>query len=108
MHFPGDETGLQWEDYLFELQNAVEWRMAMSRGQDERSEMHAMSVLLNTCSGMTNRVLIAMEQDGYCKETSKNARTEQLVSKLSTTCCYNMLAATTSGSAKGARETRAQ
>ena len=27
-----------------------------------------------------------MEQDGYCKETSKNARTEQLVSKLSTAC----------------------
>ena len=24
MHFSGDETGLQWEDYLFELQNAVE------------------------------------------------------------------------------------
>ena len=30
----------------------------MARGQDERSQMHAMSVLLNTCSGMTNRVLI--------------------------------------------------
>ena len=30
----------------------------MSRGQDERSQVHAMSVLLNTCSGMTNRVLI--------------------------------------------------
>ena len=26
----GDETGLQWEDYLFEMQNAVEWRMVMS------------------------------------------------------------------------------
>ena len=24
VHFSGDETGLQWEDYLFELQNAVE------------------------------------------------------------------------------------
>ena len=30
----------------------------MSRGQDERSQMHAMSLLLNTCSGMTNRVLV--------------------------------------------------
>ena len=58
VHFSGDETGLQWEDYLFELQNAVEWRMVMSRGQDQRSHMHAMSLLLNTCSGMTNRVLI--------------------------------------------------
>ena len=35
VHFSVDETGLQWEDYLFELQNAVEWRMVMSRGQDE-------------------------------------------------------------------------
>ena len=52
--FSGDETGLQ-EDYLFELQNAVEWRMVMSRGQDERSQMHAMSLLLNTCSGATNK-----------------------------------------------------
>ena len=24
--------GLQWEYYLFELQNAAEWRMVMSRG----------------------------------------------------------------------------
>ena len=31
-----------------------------------------------------------MEQDGYCKETSNNARTEQLVLKL-----FSMLAATT-------------
>ena len=48
VHFSGDETGLQWEDYFFELQNAVEWRMVMSRGQDGRSQMHAMSLLLNT------------------------------------------------------------
>ena len=41
VHFSGDETGLQWEDYLFELQNAVELRMVMSRGQDERSQIHA-------------------------------------------------------------------
>ena len=39
-------TGLQWEDYLFELQNAVEWRMVMWRGQDERSQMHAMSLAI--------------------------------------------------------------
>ena len=58
VHFSGDETGLQWEDYLFEMQNAVEWRMVMSRGPDERSQMHALSVLLGTCEGMTNRVLI--------------------------------------------------
>ena len=53
--FSGDETGLQWEDYLFEMQNGVEWRLVLSRGQDERSQMHAMSLLLNTRSGMTNK-----------------------------------------------------
>ena len=39
---------------------------------------------------------MTMEQDGYCKETSKNARTEQLVSK----ALKSMLAVTTSGRAK--------
>ena len=33
VHFSGDETGLQWEDYLFELQNAVE----VAYGDAERS-----------------------------------------------------------------------
>ena len=58
VHFSGDEAALQWEDYRSEMQNAVEWRMVLSRGQDERSQMHAMSLLLNTCSDMTNRVLV--------------------------------------------------
>ena len=31
-------------NYLFDLQNAVEWRMVMSRGQDERFQMHTMSL----------------------------------------------------------------
>ena len=87
VHFSGDETGLQWEDYLFEMQNAVEWRMVMSRGQDERSQMHAMSLLLNTCSGMTNRVLIddgarwilqgdeqEREPDNWCSQTLTHRR----------------------------------
>ena len=43
-HLSGDETGLQWEDHLFDLQNAVGWRMVMSRSQDERSQMHAMGL----------------------------------------------------------------
>ena len=58
VHLSGDETGLQCEDYLFVLQKVVEWRMLMSSGQDERSQMHAMNLLLNTCSGMTNRMLV--------------------------------------------------
>ena len=92
VHFTGDETGLQWEDYLFELQNAV----VMSRGQDERSQMHAMSLLLNTCSGMTSRVLIddgvrwILQGDEQERE-NRTAGVEAL---------YSMLAATTSGRAK--------
>ena len=96
VHFSGDETGLQWEDCLFEFQTAVEWRMVMSRGQDERSQMHAMSLLLNTCSGMTNRVVI---DDGAGRilqgdEQERENRTAGVKA------LYSMLAATTSGRAK--------
>ena len=96
VHFSGDETGLQWEDYLFELQNAVGWRRVMSRGQDERSQMHAMSLLLNTCSGMTNKVLI---DDGgrwilQGDEQERENRTSGVKA------LYSMLAATPSGRAK--------
>ena len=88
VHFTGDEAGLQWEDYLFELQNAVEWRM--SRGPDERSQMHAMSILLNTCNGMTNRVLIDdgarwIQQGDEQERESRSAGVKAL---------YSMLAAT--------------
>ena len=94
--FSGDETGLQWEDSLFELQSAVEWRMVMSRGQDERSQMHTMSLLLDTCEGMTNRVLI---DDGanwilHGQEQERENRTARVKA------LYSMLASTTSGRAK--------
>ena len=95
VHFSGDETGLQWEDFLFELQSAVERRMVRSRGQDERSQMHAMSLLLNTCSGMTNRVLI---DDGarWILQGDEQQRENRTAVK----ALYSMLAATTSGRAK--------
>ena len=99
VHFSGDETGLQWEDYLFELQNAVEWRMVMSRGQDERSQMHAMSLLLNTCRSMTNRtnrVLI----DGGARWTLQGDEQERENRTAGVKALYSMLAATTSGRAK--------
>ena len=84
VHFSGDETGPQWEDYLFEMQNAVEWRMVMSRGQDERPQMHAMSLLLNT------------EQSGYCRRVSKNNENRTAGVK----ALYRLLASTTSGRSK--------
>ena len=58
VHFSGVDMEMPWEDYLFELQNAVEWRMVMSRSADERPQMHAVSMLLNTCEDMTDRALI--------------------------------------------------
>ena len=96
VHFSGDETGLQWEDYLLELHNAVEWRMVMSRGQDERSQMHAMSLLLNTCSGMTNRVLF----DDGARWILQGDEQERENRTAGVKALYSMLAATTSGLAK--------
>ena len=84
------------ERLSLQLQNAVEWRMVMSRGQAERSQMHAMSVLLNTCSGMTNRVHI---DDGarWILQRDEQER-ENRAAGVNALCC--MLAATTSGRAK--------
>ena len=91
VHFSGDETGLQWEDYLFELQHAVEWRMVMSRGQ-----MHAMSLLLNTCSGMTNKVSI----DDGARWILQGDEQERDNRAAGVEALHSMLAATTSGRAK--------
>ena len=96
VHFSGDETRLQWEDYLFELQNGVEWRMVMSRGQDEPSQMHAMSLLLNTCRGMTNRVII----DDGARWTLQGDEQERENRTAGVKALYSMLVATTSGRAK--------
>ena len=88
--------GLQWEDYLFELQNAVEWRMVMSRGQDERSHMHAVSLFVNTCEGMTNRVLI----DDGARWIQRGDEQERENRTAGVKALYIMLASTTSGRAE--------
>ena len=95
VHFSADETGLQWKNYLFDMQNAVEWRMVMSRGQDERSHMHAMSLLLSTCEGITNRVLI----DG-AKWILQGSEQEQRDRTAGVIALHSMLASTTSSRAK--------
>ena len=70
--------------------------MVMSRGQDERSQMHAIILLLNTCSGKTNRVHIdegarwILQRD----EQERDSRTAGVKA------LYSMLTATTSGRAK--------
>ena len=61
IYFTDEESGMLWEDTLFELQNAVEWRMFMSRGPNERAQVHSMSYLLSTCDGTTYSELIAMQ-----------------------------------------------
>ena len=103
VHFSGDETGLQWEDYLFELQNAVEWRMVMSRGHDERSQMHALSLLLNTCSGMTIRVLIDDGTRWILQGDEQERENRATGVKASTACGGDYF-----WPCKGAFETRAQ
>ena len=77
---------MHWEDYLFEVQNAVEWRAVMSRGPDERTQMHSMSYPLST---MSNRELI---DDGAawvlrsCRAPSNSSEIEQLVRNISSAC----------------------
>ena len=100
--FSGDGTALQWEDFLFEMHNAVECRMVMSRGQDERSQMHAMSLLLSTCEGMTNRALI----DDGAKWILQGDEQERENWTAGVKALYSMLASTI-WSCEGARETRA-
>ena len=68
----------------------------MSRGQDERSQMHAMSVLLNTCSGMTNRVLI----DDGARWILQGDEEERENRAAGVKAIYSLLAATASGRAK--------
>ena len=96
VHCSGDETGLQWKNYLFEMQNAMEWRMVMSRGQDERSQMHAVSLLLSTCEGMTNRALM----DDGAKWILQGDEQERENRTAGVKALYSMLASTTSGRAK--------
>ena len=64
--------------------------MVMSRGPDERSQMHAMSVLLSACEGMSDRALID-EGARWILQGSEQEQREAL---------YSMLASTTSGRAK--------
>ena len=70
--------------------------MVMSRGQDERSQLQTVSVLLNTCSGMTNRVLIV---DG-ARWILQGDEQERENRTAGVKALHSMLAATTSGRAK--------
>ena len=70
--------------------------MVMSRGADERAQMHAMSMLLNTCEGMTDRELIDTGGNWIQQWSEQEQRDRTAVVK----ALYSMLAATTSGRAK--------
>ena len=75
--FTGEDSGMQWKDHLFELQNTVEWGMFKSRGPDERAQSHSMSYLLSTCDGLSNGELIddgaALIQQGNEQEQRDRA-----------------------------------
>ena len=70
--------------------------MVTSRGQDERSQMHAMSLSLNTCEGMTNRVLID-DGAGWIQHGEEQERENW---SAGVKVLYSMLASTTSGRAE--------
>ena len=96
MHFAGEESGMQWGDYLFELQNAVGWRMVLSPGPDERAQMHSVSYLLSTCDGISNRELI----DDGAAWTQQGNEQEQRDRTAGVKALFSLLATTTSGRAK--------
>ena len=70
--------------------------MVMSRGRDERSQMHATSLLLNTCDGMTNRVLT----DDGARWILQGDEQERENRTAGVKALYSMLASTTSGRVK--------
>ena len=70
--------------------------MVMSRGQDERSQMHAMSLLLDTYEGMTNRVLI----DDGARWTQHGEEQEHENWTAGVEALDSLLASTTSGRVK--------
>ena len=94
-HFTGEEFGMQWQDYLFELQNAAKWRMVMSRGPGERAQMHSMSYLLSTCEDMSNQELI----DDGAAWIQQGKEQEQRDRAAGVKALFNMLAKTTSSRA---------
>ena len=70
--------------------------MVMSRSQDERSQMHAVSLPLSTCEGMTNRVFI----DDGARWILHGEGQERKNRTAGVRGLYSMLASTTSGRAK--------
>ena len=70
--------------------------MVMWRGEDERSQMHAVSLLLSRCEGMTNRVLI----DDGAKWILQGDEQERENRTAGVNALHSMLASTTSGRPK--------
>ena len=68
----------------------------MSRDQDERSQMHVTTLLLNTCSDMTNRVLI----DDGARRILQGDEQERENRTAGVKALYSMLAASITGRAK--------
>ena len=70
--------------------------MVMSRGPDERTQMHAVSILLSTFESMSNRVLV----DGAATWVLQGGGQEQRDKTAGVKAIFSVLASTTSGRAK--------
>ena len=81
------------ENFLFEVQNAVVWRAVMSRGPDERTQMHSMIYPLST---MSNRELIDDGEAWVLQGTEQQQRDRAAGAKP----LFSLLATTASGRAK--------
>ena len=64
MHLTGEESGMRWENHIFELQTVVELNAVMSRGADERTQMTSMALLFVTRENLTNREMVDQSLPG--------------------------------------------
>ena len=87
---------MQWEGYLFEPLNAAGWRLVMSRGPDERTQMHSPRYLHSPCDSMSKRELI---DDGaaWIQQTNDQQQRDRTAF---VKALFNLLDTTTSGRAK--------
>ena len=93
VHFSGDESGMQWEDYLFELQNAVEWRLVAKSRRATADARHE-------CAAQYVRRYVRLLIDEGAHWIVQGSEQEQRERTAGLKALCGMLASTTSGRAK--------
>ena len=90
-----EDSGVQWENYMFDLQTEEEWKAVMSRGANERTQMNSMAILLVKCESDKSRVV---NQDlAWITHGTEQQQRERAAG---VKALHSMLAATASGRAK--------